>query len=57
MVSAIREFVYTAPMTRVIVGAGTIRHLAREIELLGAHKALVLCTPDGASLRDASKLR
>ncbi len=48
MVSAIKEFVYAAPAMRVIFGAGTIQHLAREIELLGARKALVLCTSEQA---------
>ena len=42
------------PATRVIFGAGTIRHLAREIELLGAHKALVLCTPE--QTREAERI-
>jgi alcohol dehydrogenase class IV len=30
----------------VIFGAGSLAHLPREIELLGARKALVLCTPE-----------
>jgi maleylacetate reductase len=46
MVSALRDFIYTAPAARVIFGAGSLAHLSREIELLGAHKALVLCTPE-----------
>jgi alcohol dehydrogenase class IV len=54
MVSAMREFVYTAPTTRVIFGAGAIRHLAREIELLAAHRALVLCTPE--QTREAERI-
>jgi maleylacetate reductase len=54
MVSAIREFVYSAPATRVIFGAGAIGHLAREIELLGAHRALVLCTPE--QTREAERI-
>src|SRR5277367_3864047 len=54
MVSAIKEFVYTAPTTRVIFGAGAIRHLAREIELLAAHRALVLCTPE--QTREAERI-
>jgi alcohol dehydrogenase class IV len=46
MVSALKDFVYTSPATRVIFGAGSLAHLPREIELLGARKALVLCTPE-----------
>jgi alcohol dehydrogenase class IV len=41
-----REFTYAAPAARVIFGAGSLAHLGREIELLGARKALVLCTPE-----------
>jgi alcohol dehydrogenase class IV len=40
-----KEFVYTAPATRVVFGKGAIKHVRNEIELLGVHKALVLCTP------------
>jgi alcohol dehydrogenase class IV len=46
MVSALKNFVYTAPAARVIFGAGSLAYLPREIELLGARKALVLCTPE-----------
>jgi maleylacetate reductase len=49
MVSALRDFVYTASASRVIFGPGSLRHLRREIELLGAKKALVLCTPEQAA--------
>lgn len=31
---------------RVVFGAGALRHLAREIDELGARRALVLCTPE-----------
>lgn len=31
---------------RVVFGVGALRHLAREIEALGAQRALVLCTPE-----------
>lgn len=41
-----RHFVYTAQPSRVIFGAGSLQHLAREIETLGARKALVLSTPE-----------
>jgi maleylacetate reductase len=46
VVSALNEFTYTAPAARVVFGAGALQHLPREIELLGAKKALVLCTPE-----------
>jgi alcohol dehydrogenase class IV len=46
MVSALKNFVYTATATRVIFGVGALAQLPREIELLGARKALVLCTPE-----------
>jgi maleylacetate reductase len=46
MVSALKDFVYTTPAARVIFGAGSLQHLPREIELLGARKALILCTPE-----------
>jgi maleylacetate reductase len=32
-------------MPRVVFGAGSLQHLEREIDLLGARRALVLCTP------------
>ncbi|MDH5538171.1 MAG: maleylacetate reductase [Rhizobacter sp.] len=41
-------FVYQANPARVVFGAGSLQQLAREIELLGAHRALVLSTPEQA---------
>lgn len=41
-------FVYVAQAARVIFGAGMLAQLGREIELLGATRALVLCTPEQA---------
>ncbi|HEY1999387.1 maleylacetate reductase [Paraburkholderia sp.] len=38
-------FVYNGLPARVIFGPGSLEHLAREIELLGATRAIVLCTP------------
>jgi alcohol dehydrogenase class IV len=38
-------FVYNGLPARVIFGAGSLEHLGREIELLGATRALVLSTP------------
>ena len=40
------QFVYTAQPVRVVFGAGALAHLEREIELLGARRALVLSTPE-----------
>ena len=41
-----KNFVYNAQAARVIFGAGSLQHLGREIEALGARKALVLSTPE-----------
>ena len=41
-----KSFVYDGQPARVIFGAGSVKHLAREIEALGARKALVLSTPE-----------
>lgn len=40
-----QEFVYSSPAYRVVFGAGSLRHLVREIDQLGARRALVLSTP------------
>ena len=41
-----KDFVYTGLPARVVFGAGALRHLEREIEMLGSTRALVLCTPE-----------
>lgn len=41
-----REFVYSAHPARVVFGPGSLRHLERELDLLGARRALVLSTPE-----------
>ncbi|MDM0105146.1 maleylacetate reductase [Variovorax sp. J22R24] len=41
-----RDFIYTSHPQRVVFGAGSLRHLAREIDALGAQRALVLSTPE-----------
>lgn len=41
-----RDFIYNAQAARVIFGAGSLQHLEREITLLGAERALILCTPE-----------
>jgi alcohol dehydrogenase class IV len=40
------SFVYTSQPQRVVFGAGSLAHLGREIEAMGARRALVLCTPE-----------
>ncbi|OOG54863.1 maleylacetate reductase [Polaromonas sp. C04] len=40
-----QAFTYSSNPARVVFGAGSLQHLAREIDALGARKALVLCTP------------
>jgi maleylacetate reductase len=40
------SFSYNQLPGRVVFGAGALQHLAREIELLGASRALVLSTPE-----------
>jgi maleylacetate reductase len=46
MANAMRSFVYSANAARVVFGVGALAHLGREIEALGAKKALVLSTPE-----------
>lgn len=41
-----QDFIYSSPASRIIFGRGSLRHLQREIDLLGARRALVLCTPE-----------
>jgi len=41
-----KDFIYNGQPSRVVFGAGALKHLEREIELLGARKALVLSTPE-----------
>ncbi|HYF17514.1 MAG TPA: maleylacetate reductase [Ramlibacter sp.] len=41
-----KPFLYTAQPARVVFGAGSLAHLGREIEALGARRALVLSTPE-----------
>jgi len=42
----LKDFIYIGRPQRVVFGAGSLRHLGREIDGLGAKKALVLCTPE-----------
>jgi maleylacetate reductase len=50
MTAAMHDFTYQALPSRVVFGAGALRHLAREIDALGAQRALVLSTPEQADM-------
>jgi alcohol dehydrogenase class IV len=52
------SFVYQGRIPRVVFEPGALRHLEREVDLLGAAKALVLSTPDqrGQAERVADRL-
>ena len=41
-----QHFVYNGQPSRVVFGAGSLQHLEREIEAMGARRALVLSTPE-----------
>jgi maleylacetate reductase len=45
MTEPIQDFVYHGQASRVVFGVGALQHLAREIDLLGAQRVLVLSTP------------
>lgn len=47
-----RDFVYQAQTSRVIFGAESLQHLEREVQLLGAERALVLCTPEQVAIAE-----
>jgi maleylacetate reductase len=52
----VRNFVYSSQPSRVVFRIGALDDLAAEIERLGAHRALVLSTPEQrASAKDVSK--
>jgi maleylacetate reductase len=40
------QFTFNGQPSRVVFGAGSIQHLAHEIDLLQVKRALVLCTPE-----------
>jgi len=48
-----KAFLYQAQSPRVVFGAGSLQHLEREIDHLGARRALVLCTPQQAGAAQA----
>ncbi len=48
-----RDFVFNGQPSRVVFGAGSLQHLEREVQQLGASRALVLCTPEQQPLAEA----
>ncbi len=52
-----RPFVYNGQPARVVFGAGALQHLEREVQLLGASRALVLCTPEQQPLAEVVAAR
>ena len=51
------EFVHVGRPGRVVFGAGSLRHLEREVLELGAERALVLCSPSGRRTAEAISAR
>jgi maleylacetate reductase len=51
------EFIYQGLPSRVVFGAGSIDHLEREIDLLGAKRAIVLSTPQQREQAEALAAR
>ena len=47
-----KSFIYNGQAGRIVFGAGSLQHLAREIETLGATRALVLSTPEQRASAD-----
>ncbi|RKP56650.1 maleylacetate reductase [Pararobbsia silviterrae] len=51
------DFIYHALPSRVVFGAGSLRHLERELDLLGLKRALVLSTPQQRAQAEAIAAR
>jgi maleylacetate reductase len=51
--TSVPSFTFDSRLPRVVFGAGSLRHLEREIDLLGATRALVLCTPEQRASAEA----
>ncbi|WP_114968273.1 maleylacetate reductase [Rhodoferax ferrireducens] len=47
------EFIFNGQPSRVVFGVGALKHLPREIEALGATRALILSTPEQAKQAQA----
>jgi maleylacetate reductase len=52
-----KSFIYEAPPGRVVFGVGALDCLTREIEQLGARRAVVLSTPEQAELANNLSMR
>lgn len=48
------DFVYAALPSRVIFAPGSLQALAREVQALGARRALVLCTPHQVAIAETA---
>ncbi|OXC72033.1 maleylacetate reductase [Caballeronia sordidicola] len=48
-----QNFIFSGQPSRIVFGIGALSHLEREIDLLGAKRALVLCTPGQISEAEA----
>jgi alcohol dehydrogenase class IV len=48
----VRDFVFNGQASRVVFGAGSLTHLDREVDLLGAKRIFVLCTPEQQPLAE-----
>src|SRR5687768_14475014 len=46
----VRDFIYKALPCRVVFGTGALSRIGSEVELLGASRVVVLCTPRQRSL-------
>jgi maleylacetate reductase len=53
MTTSTSVFVFNSTIPRVVFGPGSIRHLVREIDQLGAKRAIVLCTPEQRASAEA----
>jgi maleylacetate reductase len=51
--TSVSNFVFESSIPRVVFGAGSLRYLEREIERLGAKRALILCTPEQRASAEA----
>lgn len=52
MHTPVLDFVFSAQPSRVVFGAGSLGQLVREVESLGARRALVLCTPQQTAIAE-----
>jgi maleylacetate reductase len=48
------DFVYVAQPSRVVFAPGSLKLLAKELEVIGARRALVLCTPQQVAIAETA---